>query len=388
VSRVAAISKVEYLNANCVFLGPGGGIWQAGRGPVVDANGMVYFFTGNKQHVIKEKCIVPRGDNACAVCAIEGGCVCEGSRSAKVCRGPDACNVHEAQDREYFDVNESLIRLDPGAGLKLTGWFRPANWNAAGVNGLELNDLDLGGSGPVLIPGTGRLIGGGKQGVMYLLDATSKARTCKPSLAETCIAADPLQSFQVAPIPPRPKEFYRQILGGPVIWTRGSVQDARAFLWRENDHLRSYRLSDHFEECDTTAPAPTTSHNCPSAAQSKDFIDHHPGGILALSADGTKAASAVVWASTSRVVNGPGKLMAFAAVPESSAPGELKKLWDSDTCAEDRVELGSDFVPPTVANGKVYLATSANRVDVFGLMSERKCAAQPIPEGGGGPLLQ
>ena len=41
-----------------------------------------------------------------------------------------------------------------------------------GANGLEVSDLDLGGSGPVLIPGTTRLMGGGKQGVLYLLDTT------------------------------------------------------------------------------------------------------------------------------------------------------------------------------------------------------------------------
>ncbi len=53
VSRVAAVSGVEYLDPDCTFLGPGGGIWQAGRGPVVDGKGMVYFFTGNKAHIIK-----------------------------------------------------------------------------------------------------------------------------------------------------------------------------------------------------------------------------------------------------------------------------------------------------------------------------------------------
>jgi len=171
-----------------------------------------------------------------------------------------------------------------------------------------------------------------------------------------------------------------------VIWARPSAHGGTlAFVWRENDHLRSYSIGDRFVSCNTNNPAPTTSHNCPSSAQSDDFIDHHPGGILALSANGAEL-SAIVWASTTRTVNGPGKLMAFKALPEPTAPGELAKIWDSDQCEEDRLDAGSDFVPPTVANGKVYLATQANRVEVFGLVQGKKCTATPLPSLG--PMLQ
>ncbi len=385
-SRLPAVSKVDYLDKDCVLLGPGGGIWQSGRGPVVDAQGLVYFFTGNKQHVIKDGCRVPQGVNACARCADEAGCLCRGAGAGKACRGPDACVAHHAGDGRQFDVNESLIQLHPSEGLRLTGWFRPDNWDDGDVNGLELNDLDLGGSGPVLVPGTSRLIGGGKQGVMYQFETARRSPECRPSLDETCIPP-PLQSFQVAPIPPRPHEFYRHILGGPVIWMRAqSAGGPLVYLWRENDHLRSYRLSDEFRDCDTNAPAPTTSHVCPSAAQSKEFIDRHPGGILALSAAGADPASAIVWVSTSRAVNGPGKLMAFQALPDAESK-ELVKIWDSDMCEGDGIEAGSDFVPPTVANGKVYLATAANSVDVFGLIPARECVRPPAGESFG-PLLQ
>ena len=154
MSRVAAISGVEYLNPDCTFLGPGGGIWQAGRGPVVDGDGMVYFFTGNKAHIIKNGCMIPQNSNPCAACSSAGGCLCKGIGSPKVCRGPDTCMAHEARNHQLFDVNESLIQLNPADGLKLTGWFRPANWDDPGPDGLEMSDLDLGGSGPVLIPGT------------------------------------------------------------------------------------------------------------------------------------------------------------------------------------------------------------------------------------------
>lgn len=381
-SRVASISAVDYLDGNCVLLGPGGGIWQSGRGPVVDANGIVYFFTGNKQHVIKDGCTIAPSSNACAACAQPGGCVCTGNRSSKACRGPDACVVNAARDGKVFDTNEALIALDPGAGLKLTGWFRPENWNAAGVHGLEVNDLDLGGSGPLLMPGSTRLIGGGKQGVMYLLDTNALAYTCNAASARTCRAGVAEQSFQLAPIPPQPKEFYRHLLGGPVLWPRAGAQGrSLAYVWRQNDHLRSYRVSNRFEDCNSDDPAPTTTHNCAGVARSEEFIDHHPGGILTLSANGGDPASAIVWAAAPRMPGGPGKLMAFKAVPDTATPTRLNRLWDSNACEGDAIAIGADFVPPTVANGRVYVATGANRVAVYGLIKPRACVpvARPDP---------
>ena len=138
-----------------------------------------------------------------------------------------------------------MIQLDPGNGLKLTGWFRPANWNIPVSKGLEINDLDLGGSGPLLIPGTHRLIGGGKQGLVYVLDTQFATDACVPTSTKTCIANDALQSLQVAPAPPRPNQYYRHILGGPVIWSRSLEEGGTmAYAWRENDHLRAYQIDD------------------------------------------------------------------------------------------------------------------------------------------------
>ena len=388
VSRNRAISRVDYLDESCVMLGPGGGIWQSGRGPVVDPTGSIYFFTGNKQHVIKAGCTIPPSDNACSACSVAAGCPCIGSRSSGVCRGPDVCNANQTEDRVSFDLNEALIKLDPGQGLKLTGWFRPANWNIAGFEGLEINDLDLGGSGPLLVPGTTRLIGGGKQGVMYLLDVADSRQPCKATLSETCIPSNPLQSFQVAPTPSRPNQYYRHILGGPVLWARPEDRGGTmVYIWRVNDHLRGYRLAERFADCSSTDPAPTTAHHCASLAQSEDFIDHNPGGILALSSNGTDATTAILWASTTRMIGGPGKLMAFKAMPDSNSPTAISKIWDSDNCIEDRLDAGSEFVSPTIANGKVYVATGANRVDVFGLIAGKKCVQEALPTSFG-PMLQ
>jgi hypothetical protein len=367
VSRVTAISKVDYLSPECTFLGPGGGIWQSGRGPVVDDGGRVWFFTGNKAHIVKQGCMIPPGDNACARCALPGGCACEGIGEEKVCRGPDTCSANASRDRRALDLHDALIALDPAHGLAVEAWFRPENWDDAGVHGLEFNDLDLGGSGPLLIPGTSRLVGGGKEGVLYLFD------TAAQGLA-------PMQSFAVAGMPNPPLQYYRHLLGGPVLWHRPPNGDgSRLYVWRMNDTLRSYRVGDRFADCDRQDVAPTATDNCHCIAASTERIDHHPGGLLSFSANGTDAGSAIVWAYTSRVGHGPGKLMAFAALPDAQAPDRLRELWDSDTCAGDAIDAGSTFAPPTVSNGRVYVATGANRVDVFGLLPARECAGATAP---------
>jgi len=181
-SRVTSISGVDYLDERCTFVGPAGGVWQAGRAPAVDPAGHVYFFTGNKAHAILKGCRIPPGVNACSNCASGQTCICEGVGSPKVCRGPDTCVANSSLDGRAFDTHDALVRLDPSRGLEVTGWVRPDNWNIAGQDGLEINDLDLGSGGPVLVPGSTKLIGAGKQGVMYLLEGAPRSGGCVPSV--------------------------------------------------------------------------------------------------------------------------------------------------------------------------------------------------------------
>src|ERR1700678_3305938 len=104
-------------------LGAGG--WQSGRPPGVDSTGYVYVFTGN------------------------------GYTS-----GYNGVN----------NFSESVLKLNPASGLSLVDWFTPQNWSA-----MDADDLDLASSGPLLIPNTSPslLAGGGKTGVLYVLNTTS-----------------------------------------------------------------------------------------------------------------------------------------------------------------------------------------------------------------------
>lgn len=106
--------------------GTGGGIWQSGRGLVGSPDGSIYFMTGNGTETN------PPGSLGNSFVKLEGTC---------------------------------------SAGLIQTGSFTPKN----DLN-LAKGDTDLGSSGPILVPGD-RLIGGGKQGRVYVLDSSSMKLT-------------------------------------------------------------------------------------------------------------------------------------------------------------------------------------------------------------------
>jgi len=62
------------------------------------------------------------------------------------------------------NFSESFLKLTPQ--LKLLDWFTPTNHFA-----LDKRDIDLDSSGATLIPGTHLVLGGGKEGILYTLDA-------------------------------------------------------------------------------------------------------------------------------------------------------------------------------------------------------------------------
>ena len=87
---------------------------------------------------------------------------------------------------------------------------------------------------------------------------------------------------------------------------------------------------------------------------------------LSISANGTQ--SGIVWAtypfSLTNAPAYPGTLAAF------DASNVTVPLWISpaDTTAPDYAGSFSKFCPPTVVNGKVYVATFDGQVNVFGLL--------------------
>ena len=93
-----------------------------------------------------------------------------------------------------------------------------------------------------------------------------------------------------------------------------------------------------------------------------------PGGMLSLSANGSPAGTGILWATLSRAGDAnhtpqPGILRAY------DAGNVTRELWNSQQNAtRDTLGNFSKFSPPTVANGKVYVATLSNKLVVYGLI--------------------
>ena len=61
------------------------------------------------------------------------------------------------------DFGDSMVKINSSAVVQ--DWFTPDDQAT-----LATEDADLGSSGPVLIPNTNLLVGGGKQGILYLIE--------------------------------------------------------------------------------------------------------------------------------------------------------------------------------------------------------------------------
>jgi hypothetical protein len=248
--------------------------------------------------------------------------------------------VGNAYTSGYDGVNnfsESALKLNPAKGLKLTDWFTPYNWSE-----LDNGDQDLASSGPLLIPSTNppMLAGGGKQGEFYLIDTANMGRYTSGS-------DDVLQEFSMT----------NEFRGGPVIWVRSTSNGGDLlFNWGSNDVVKSFAFNGT-----KFVTSPTTESSVNEA---------YPGGILALSAWGSRNNTGILWATVSTSGDAendpptPGALYAF------NADNLAQNLWNS-TMNAGRDGFGNfgKLVPPLVANGRVYVATWSNQLAVYGLLS-------------------
>ena len=263
----------------------------------------------------------------------------------------------------YNGVNnfsESVLKLNPANGLALVDWFTPDNWSS-----MDSSDLDLSSSGPLLIPGTSPslLAGGGKTGVLYVLNTSNLGHYSASDsgvVQEETIGASSLR-------------------GGPVYWQRSAANGGPLLYdWASSDWVKAYAFNG------------TTFASSPTYQGSGTQI--YPGGILALSANGQQQGSGVLWATVAASGNvfndatDPGVLYAF------DADNVATELYSSMTnSARDNFGNFAKFVPPLVANGKVYVATFSDQVAVYGLLSQSTpTAATPTfsPTPGSYPSAQ
>jgi hypothetical protein len=236
------------------------------------------------------------------------------------------------------NFGESFLKLTRSStNINVTSWFTPYNWSS--LNG---GDLDLGSGGVLLIPGTNLLFSGGKGGVAYLVNRDNMGGI-SGSTADTNI----VQSFTVTT---------DEIHGGAVWWDGPGA--SYGYIWPASVHLQQYIFNRGLGKFNL----PLFSQG-PTAAPTGQ-----PGGILALSANDTNAGSGIVWAA--HQLNGDANQQVLPGILHAyNAQNVTNELWNSEQMsARDRVGNFAKFVSPTVANGKVYLATFSSRLNVYGLL--------------------
>jgi hypothetical protein len=256
----------------------------------------------------------------------------------------DAGDLYYASGNGTFDpmatppqLGDSAARLRrAGASLTVVDWFTPFNQST-----LNDQDNDFGSTGVELMPGTHFALVGSKQGRLYLLDRDRMGHF--NTAGDTQIA----QSFLATA-----NEEYSNIHGAPVLWA--SPSGTLAYVWGESDQLKAWRFDgSRF----TTTPA-FTSEVMAGAGM--------PGGMLAVSSNGSAPGSGVLWASIpvdqdANMMTVPGVLRAF------DASDITRELWNSERVPADAIGSFAKFVIPTVADGRVYMATFSNRLNVYGL---------------------
>lgn len=184
-----------------------GSIWQSGQAPAVDDAGNLYFVTAN------------------------------GTWDG------------------HTNFGESFVKLDPH--LKLLDYFTPTNQLY-----LDSTDADLDSSGAMLVPGMHEVMDGGKQGVLYLVNADHMGHLGDGHAIEHFQATDSHVHSIV---------YWDSAKSGRVV-----------YMWGQRDHLRAYQFVG-----DKRDPSPIARR--PEANQG------HPSAMLSLSANGNQ--DGILWAA-------------------------------------------------------------------------------------------
>jgi len=247
----------------------------------------------------------------------------------------------------YFrDRGESILKLRPvGDSMQVVNFFTPANYQY-----LNQYDLDYGCDGALLIPNSSLVLSGTKEGNLYMVNTNHMGRYTagNDSVLQILVAND--QSINNV-----------HIHGTPVYCSFSTSQgDSECiYVWAESDTLRQFFFNRTTMLFDTVHTVHGTI----------GLDNGMPGAMLSVSSAGQTTGSGIVWANHPLSGNAnqqvrPGRFDAF------DARNVQHLLWSSQSIpARDSVGAFAKFNTPVVANGKVYLATFSNALNVYGLLN-------------------
>ncbi len=356
----------------------GGGIWQGTTGIAADDHGDLYLATGNR--------------------STERGHDDESSSTNSILR---------LRVRKLDAEGRPASRGQPyHVDIKLGDFFTPYRkiWQDA-------QDMDLASAGVVLLPKTRYLVGGGKEAVLYVLDRANLGGYEKvapwnaafvsnlpppPDIVRmNLLHDDPAhdrvhQKFPVGanvyqndPVFGRDNQVsltdwgsWPHIHGTPV-FARFRPDAQFLYVWAEKDRLKRFQW--HGDKFD---PAPLISSARP--APPRPFMDGHhftgngmPGGMVSVNIDG-ESGTGVVFATVQDCREDPQADPTSRADPRSRCadqrfgilrafdPFKLQEVWNSHGMGASDEFWFAKFVPPTIAEGRVFVPTYSGKVIVYG----------------------
>jgi S-layer homology domain len=244
------------------------------------------------------------------------------------------------------DYGNAFVRLQPQNGsLSVADYF--AMYNTASESA---GDVDLGSGGLLLMPpvtdaqGHSRnlLVGAGKDAHIYVLDRDNMGK----------FNANLNMIFQ---------DLTGAVAG---VWSSPAWFNGTLYYGAVGDYVKAFPFTGGSFPVSPASHSPTTFG--------------YPGATPSISANGT--ANAIVWAAEN---TDPATLHAYDATNVST------ELYNSNRASggRDHFGTGNKFIVPTIANGKVYVGTTAG-VGVFGLFCSGALSpdAQVAASGGGGTV--
>jgi hypothetical protein len=234
------------------------------------------------------------------------------------------------------DYGDSVLKISTASGLSIVDYFTPTNQAA-----LDQADLDLGSGGPMALPGTNLIVGSGKDGVVRVVDTTNLGQF-------SATTNNNVQNFQGT--------TGVVFMGAPIYWNSPN-HGPIIYIWSGNDFLKAYQL--------VNGTFQTTPVSQSTVSEAAGYSNSVP---LSLSANGNQAGTGIVWGSGAFSGNANETTVSgiFRAFDATDLTNEL---WDSkQNAARDDLGNYAKFSPPTIANGKVYLATFSNQLVVYGLV--------------------
>jgi hypothetical protein len=225
------------------------------------------------------------------------------------------------------------------------------------------------------------LIGGGKEGKLFLMPRSNMGHF-NPNVENP----PQIQAFYIIPPddPAHPYDSARDwrhshhVHGGPIYWN--GPNGPWIYVWPENDVLKAFALvNGRFQT--TPPPRPIAGFSNPAlgvpASQASDpglgsipgTCVGMPGGMLSISANANTPGTGIVWAAHP-FQNNANQAVVEGIVRAYDASNLQNELWNSKINPQrDGIGNFAKFCAPTIANGKVYVASFSGFMAVYGLLN-------------------